>query len=126
VGDLRPAEEAIANLARGLPTVPREPWLAGQVGSLGPTPEEFARRAAAAARAASRTSVRRRLRLGRVQVYIEPRDAWVGAYVAPHAVYVCFPLPFLVFRWTRRTAAAVSRASVEAHIEQRQREARGG
>ena len=42
----------------------------------------------------------RRLRLGRVQLYIEPRDAWVGVYVDPKAVYVC-PLPFVVVRWSR-------------------------
>jgi hypothetical protein len=38
---------------------------------------------------------------GRLRVYIEPRDAWIGCYVSNDAVYVC-PLPFLVFRWTRR------------------------
>jgi hypothetical protein len=42
----------------------------------------------------------RRLRVGRLAIYVEPRDAWVGAYVAPDAIYVC-PLPFLVWRWTR-------------------------
>jgi hypothetical protein len=36
----------------------------------------------------------------RLRIYIEPRDLWVGAYVAPHAVYVC-PLPTLVIRWSR-------------------------
>jgi hypothetical protein len=44
----------------------------------------------------------RRLRLGRLQVYIEPRDAWIGVYVAPDAVYVLL-LPFLVLRWARPT-----------------------
>jgi hypothetical protein len=39
----------------------------------------------------------------RLRVYIERRDAWVGVYVARHAVYVC-PLPFLVFRWARRAS----------------------
>ncbi len=43
----------------------------------------------------------RRLRIGRIQVYIEPRDAWVGAYVASNALYVC-ALPFVVLRWQRR------------------------
>lgn len=47
----------------------------------------------------------RRARLGRLSVYLEPRDLWVGAYVAPDAVYVC-PLPVLVFRWLRGSAAA--------------------
>lgn len=42
-----------------------------------------------------------RLQLGRLSVYIEPRDIWVGVYVAHGAVYVC-PLPMLVIRWRRR------------------------
>lgn len=37
---------------------------------------------------------------GRVEVYVELRDAWVGVYVAENAVYV-LPLPFLVFRFSR-------------------------
>jgi hypothetical protein len=36
----------------------------------------------------------------RLQVYLDPRDVWVGVYVAPVAVYVC-PLPCLVLRWAR-------------------------
>jgi hypothetical protein len=36
----------------------------------------------------------------RLQVYLDPRDVWVGAYIAPVAVYVC-PLPCLVLRWAR-------------------------
>ncbi len=43
---------------------------------------------------------RHRVRAGRLSVYLEPRDAWIGVYVAPAAVYVC-PLPFLVLRWDR-------------------------
>jgi hypothetical protein len=39
----------------------------------------------------------------RLRVYIEPRDAWIGVYVANDAVYVC-PLPFVVFRWRRNHA----------------------
>jgi len=47
------------------------------------------------------TLTRRRLNVGRnVQIYIEPRDAWIGVYVAPHAVFVC-PLPFLVVKVRR-------------------------
>jgi hypothetical protein len=42
----------------------------------------------------------RLLTAGRVQVYIEPRDLWVGVYIAPEAVYAC-PLPMLVIRWSR-------------------------
>lgn len=37
---------------------------------------------------------------GRLLVYVEPRDIWVGAYVAEDYVYVC-PLPLVVFRWER-------------------------
>ncbi|WP_237101403.1 hypothetical protein [Nonomuraea sp. MG754425] len=42
-----------------------------------------------------------RLRFGRIAIYIEPRDLWVGGYIAPDAVYV-LPFPTIVFRWTRR------------------------
>lgn len=42
----------------------------------------------------------KRLAFGRLALYLEPRDAWVGVYVAPAAVYVC-PLPFVVVRWVR-------------------------
>lgn len=37
---------------------------------------------------------------GRVEIYAEPRDGWIGFYVAPDAVYVC-PLPFVVIRVSR-------------------------
>lgn len=43
----------------------------------------------------------RRLAIGRLQVYVEPRDVWVGVYVAKSAVYVC-PAPMVVVRWARR------------------------
>lgn len=45
---------------------------------------------------------KRRLNLfrGRLAIYIEPRDVWIGAYVAEDYLYVC-PLPLLVFRWDR-------------------------
>jgi hypothetical protein len=33
----------------------------------------------------------------RVEVYFEPRDVWIGAYLARDAVYVC-PLPCLVIK----------------------------
>ena len=45
--------------------------------------------------------VNARMTLGRLQVYVEPRDLWIGLYVARYAIYVCL-LPLLVFRWTRR------------------------
>lgn len=45
----------------------------------------------------------RRIRFGRLAIYIEPRDVWIGIYVAPTAVYVLF-LPFVVLRWNRRQA----------------------
>jgi hypothetical protein len=47
----------------------------------------------------------RRARLGRLSVYVEPRDAWVGVFVAPNAVYVLL-VPFLVFRWQRTGGTA--------------------
>jgi hypothetical protein len=50
----------------------------------------------------------RRARYGRVQFYIEPRDAWVGVYVAPDAVYVCL-LPFVVVKVHRDMTAVSSR-----------------
>lgn len=43
--------------------------------------------------------------MARLRVYLEPRDAWIGVYVAPAAVYVC-PLPFVVIRWDRAPSAA--------------------
>lgn len=43
----------------------------------------------------------KRLTAGRLSVYVETRDAWVGVYVAPAAVYV-LPLPMIVIRWERR------------------------
>jgi hypothetical protein len=53
-----------------------------------------------------RVAAVKRLKAGRrLAVYVEPRDVWVGAYVAADAVYVC-PLPLLVFRWTRGSAVA--------------------
>jgi hypothetical protein len=42
----------------------------------------------------------RRVAFGRVQVYVEPRDVWIGVYVAQRAIYVC-PVPMLVIRWSR-------------------------
>lgn len=42
----------------------------------------------------------KRLTFGRLSVYLEPRDVWVGVYVAEGAVYV-LPLPFCVFKWQR-------------------------
>lgn len=47
----------------------------------------------------------RRFRLGRLAIYIEPRDAWVGLFVSPSAVYVLL-VPFLVFRWDRSLGGA--------------------
>lgn len=37
----------------------------------------------------------------RLQVYLEPRDVWIGAYVAPLALFVC-PAPCVVLRFARR------------------------
>lgn len=49
----------------------------------------------------------RRLSLGRLQLYAEPRDAWIGAYIAAEAIYICL-LPFLVIRWRRRPPAVLN------------------
>jgi len=47
----------------------------------------------------------------RFRLYFEPRDAWVGCYVAPTAIYVCL-VPFVVLRWTRSAAAPGQSAGV--------------
>ena len=39
-------------------------------------------------------------RLGRLSLVFEPRDLWVGVYVAYGAVYVCL-IPCLPVRWER-------------------------
>ncbi len=39
---------------------------------------------------------------GRLQVYIEPRDLWVGLFIAPAAAYLLL-LPCLVIRWATRS-----------------------
>ena len=48
----------------------------------------------------------------RLRIYLEPRDAWIGAYVAPKAVYVC-PLPFVVIRWERGKPVAAAEAPID-------------
>lgn len=55
----------------------------------------------------------RRIRLGRLHLYIEPRDLWVGAFVDSGVLYVC-PLPCLVVRWTRTTAQPARSTSTVA------------
>lgn len=40
------------------------------------------------------------LKFGRLSIYFEPRDVWVGLYVHPYALYVC-PLPCIVIKWER-------------------------
>ncbi len=37
----------------------------------------------------------------RIKIYFEPRDLWVGVYLARPHVFIC-PLPCLVIRWTGR------------------------
>lgn len=44
----------------------------------------------------------KRLHIGPLSIYIDPRDIWVGIYIAKPAVYVC-PLPMLVIKWNKRT-----------------------
>ena len=43
-------------------------------------------------------------RRGRLWLIVEPRDIWVGIYVADRAVYVCL-VPCLVLKWERSRAA---------------------
>ncbi len=38
---------------------------------------------------------------GRLSFYAEPRDIWVGVYVAESYIYI-LPLPMLVIRWERQ------------------------
>ncbi len=40
---------------------------------------------------------------GRLSVVFEPRDVWIGLYVARRAVYACL-IPCLPLRWERRPA----------------------
>jgi hypothetical protein len=40
-------------------------------------------------------------RRGRFWLIFEPRDIWIGLYVAPRAVYVCL-VPCLPVKWERR------------------------
>ena len=42
---------------------------------------------------------------GRLWLIFEPRDIWLGVFVAPKAVYVCL-VPCLPVKWERRRAAA--------------------
>ncbi|MEW1846253.1 hypothetical protein AB0392_50565 [Nonomuraea angiospora] len=51
----------------------------------------------------------RRCTIGRLAIYIELRDLWVGVYIAPAAVYVIL-FPTLVFRWTRKAGDGHARA----------------
>lgn len=41
------------------------------------------------------------MKIGPVDVYIEPRDLWVGYYRGDDHHYVC-PLPTVVLRWRRK------------------------
>jgi hypothetical protein len=52
----------------------------------------------------------RRITIGRLSIYFEPRDVWAGVFVAPAAVYVC-PIPCLVLRWARNQPAPVDDAA---------------
>ena len=43
----------------------------------------------------------RLLKAGRLSLIFEPRDIWLGVYLAPSAVYICL-IPCLPVRWARR------------------------
>lgn len=50
--------------------------------------------------------------LGRaVNLYIEPRDWWIGYYRSEHYNYVC-PLPCVVIRWGRGAAHKAARKAL--------------
>ncbi|MFC6081033.1 hypothetical protein [Sphaerisporangium aureirubrum] len=38
---------------------------------------------------------------GRLTLWFEPRDWWVGGYSADDAIYICI-VPFLALRWARK------------------------
>lgn len=42
-----------------------------------------------------------RLTSGRLSIYIEPRDLWIGLYRDPPRALYFVLLPTLVFKWTR-------------------------
>lgn len=48
-------------------------------------------------------------RRGRLSLVLEPRDVWIGLYVAHGAVYVCL-VPCLPLKWERRPKAVQGRA----------------
>lgn len=41
-------------------------------------------------------------RTGRMTLAFEPRDVWIGVYVAERAVYVCL-IPTIVVCWRRKS-----------------------
>lgn len=49
-----------------------------------------------------------RLRCGRLSVYIEPRDLWVGLFRDPPRAWYVVPFPTLVVKWTRQATATPS------------------
>jgi hypothetical protein len=49
-------------------------------------------------------------RRGRLSLVLEPRDLWLGLYVAPGALYVCL-LPCVAVRWERRKPDAPARSA---------------
>lgn len=52
-------------------------------------------------------------RRGRLSLVLEPRDLWLGLYVAPGAVYVCV-VPCLPLRWQWRRPGAPGRPGTPA------------
>jgi len=57
-------------------------------------------RALDAAEAVAKPEAPMRASEGRVRVYFEPRDWWIGLYIGPEAWYICV-LPTLVLRIPR-------------------------
>ena len=45
-------------------------------------------------------------RCGRLSLVFEPRDIWLGVYVAPGAVYACL-VPCFPLKWERRKVSVI-------------------
>jgi hypothetical protein len=55
-------------------------------------------------------------RRGRLSLVLEPRDLWIGVYVAPGAVWVCL-VPCLPLRWERRGQRRTTPGNAEPAAE---------
>jgi hypothetical protein len=63
----------------------------------------------------------RLVKAGRFSVVFEPRDCWVGVYVAPHAVYVVL-VPCVAFRWARQDGRSARESAENSGLTPRTRQ----